>query len=31
MPDTTLYYARTGNSLRAAVARAVEYAGLQLQ
>jgi len=29
MPDATLYDARTGDSLRAAVA--VEYAGLQLE
>jgi len=29
MPDTTLYYARTGNSLRAAVA--VELAGVQVE
>ena len=31
MSDTQLYYARTGNSLRAAVARAVENAGAPLQ
>ena len=31
MSDIELYYARTGNSLRAAVACAVEYAGAQLK
>lgn len=29
MPDTTLYYARTGNSLRAAMA--VELAGIEVR